>query len=483
MDVASRQAIAWRLSFLPRRALIVALMAAWVVAGCANAPRPLAQTPTPTATASARAVPSGTPWPTPSPQVLATATGTATRSATVPPPSPSPTATATRRPTDAPTPAPTATATAAALSATVSPAAEGESILTRNQVIGDYGRGFNCCPSHATKLRKLGHTASFRDADEYLRGNDEREGILSRAARLDALNGPEVGAIPAIFLIYEGSSLRPNWAGEDFLISAPELYDYIGGVDWAAMHLDPFIPAELGQPFMIFLDHQLGYGGERPVTKAIEGMLPLLLQYPNLHFFVDPEFRVTTEQKQAIPAGQELAPGVPVGYVEAADINQAQRLIREFVEGHDLGPWRLREGGTAEVILGIHQFQDLNIGKGTPYADQRAMIVDKDRIEQVPGVTIVFDYDGVHPEGYGGARGKYERYRQVMDPMAYPGLLQWAFPAIKIFPPNPLLPSDRCDVSPFTLEELSGQQIIPDIGRFDFAGESGTLAPRVIIIT
>ena len=459
------------------------VLASWLT-GCAGTTALPPASPSPTA--AAQATLSRTATASLAPSLAPTRSPTAVPSPSASPP-PSPTATATLPPTSSPSPTPSATATAMATPTTVDaaalPVADGDSILLRNQVIGDYGRGFGCCPSHDLKLRKLGHTAFFSDADGYLHGNDEREGILSRAARLDDLNGPEVGAIPAIFLIYEGSALRPNLTDEDFTISALELYDYIGGVDWAATHLEPLSPPVLEGPFMIFLDHQLGYGGEHPVTAAIEGMLPLLLRYPNVHFFVDPEFRVTTEHKAAVPAGQELAPGVPVGYVEAHDINQAQRLIQQYVAAHDLGPWRLREGGTAEVILGIHQFRDLNIGKGTPYADQKTMIVDKDQIERVAGVTIVFDYDGVHPESYGGPAGKYARYKQAMDPVAYPGLLQGAFPALKVFPPNPLLPSDRGDAYPFTLEELSGQQPVPGIGWFDFMGESGTLAPRIIIIT
>ncbi len=456
-----------------------ALLCSQMLSGCAGALP--TEPPAPTATASATPFPSVTSSPTSFPSsTVAVATATPTGTATAPPTA-SPTGAATASPTEPPTATPSATPSA--VSAAPLPVAEGDSILARNQVIGDYGRGFNCCPSHELKLRKLGHVGFFGDAAEYLHGNDEREGILARAARLDELNGPEIGALPAIFVVYEGSALRPNLADEDFLISAPELYEYIGGVDWAATHLEPLSPPALAEPFLIFLDHQLGYGGEYPVTRAIEEMLPLLRRYPNLHFFVDPEFRVTTEHKASIAAGQELAPGVPVGYVEARDINRAQRLIREYVAAHDLGPWRLREGGTAEVILGIHQFRDLNIGKGTPYADQKTMIVGKEQIEQVPGVTIVFDYDGVHPASYGGPAGKYSRYQQAMDPAAYPGLGRWAFPGIKVFPPNPFLPADRRDLEPFSLEELSGQRPIPGLGQFDFTGESGTLAPRVIIIT
>ena len=388
--------------------------------------------------------------------------------------------TATPLPSSTMTPSPTETRTATRTpDVSVIRPQEGVSILRHNQVIGDYGRGFNLAPSHELVMRKLGHTGFFRSADEYLNGSDEREGILARAAQLDASNGPDIGVVPAIFLIYEGSALLPNWPNADFLIGAPELYEHIAGVDYAATHMAPFSPENLGRPFMIFLDHQLGYGGELPVSRAIQEMLPLLQAYPNVHFFLDPEFRVTEAHKASVAQGESLAPGVPVGYVDADDINSAQRLVQAYMQAHDLAEWRRAQGGTAEVIVGIHQFQDLNIGRGTPHADTRTMIIGKERIEHVPGVTVVFDYDGVHPAKYGGAPAKLRRYRQTMDDDAYPCMMHWAYPGIKVFPFNPFWTSDRYDERPFSLEELSGQQAIPDVGRFG----DGCPLPRVIIIT
>lgn len=355
--------------------------------------------------------------------------------------------------------------------------------MARNQVVGDYGRGFSYGNQYDDSLKRLGHTGFFRSAQEYLAGNELREGILSRAARLDAANGPEIGVIPAIYIIYQGAISAPNASGEDFLLSAPALHEYIGGVDFFATHMDPFLPQNLGHAFMIFLDHQLGYGGSMPVTNAIKGMLPLLRKYPNLHFFVDPEFRVTDEHKASIPHGELLSPGIPVGHVDAADVNQAQRLIQAYVAEHDLFAWRREQGGTAEVILGIHQFQDLNVWKGKPYGDTVTMIVDKEKIERVPGVTIVFDYDGVGAAVWGGARVKHERYWQTMDPAAYLILQQGAYPGIKVFPPNELLAPERYDDYPFTLEELGGREPIPHIGQFGLSGDDIAPLPRVIIIT
>ncbi len=417
---------------------------------------------TPTSTSVPTATPSATPTPDPTPTVTATPTRT-----------PTPTAT--------PTPLPTATPLPA--EPRLVPPPDSGSILHTNQVIGDYGKGFTYGNGSDLSMKKLGHTASFRNAREYLEGNAEREGILARAARLDELNGPEMGVIPAIFIVYQGASAGANDEGERFLSSTPGLHRFIGRADFYATHLDPFLPRNLGRPFMIFLDHQLGYGGDRPVTSAVRGMLPLLDKYPNLHFFFDPEFRVAEETKAATPPGQPILPGRPVGYVDADDVNEAQRLIHDYVKEHNLAAWREREGGTAEVILGLHQFQDLNIGKGTPYADSRTMIVGKERIEQVAGVTIVFDYDGLHPDEYGGALAKFSRYRQAMSPTAYPSLMKWAFPGIKIFPSNPALPARRYDVQPFTLEELAGRAAIPNLGWFDPARPKGALLPRVIIVT
>jgi hypothetical protein len=429
------------------------------------------ETLAPTVTWSPMLVPTGTPALSDTPTPSATSTLEPTR-----------TAIPTDTPTNTPTLVLTATSTATDMpqAAIVPPRGE-ESILERNQVMGDYGRGFGLVPSRDLVFRKLGHTAFFAAADEYLHGNDERQGILDRAARLDELNGPDMGAIPAIFLVYEGAALLPNDPGQDFLIDAPELYQHLAGLDYHATHLDPLVPAKVGAPFMIFLDHQLGYGGDRPVSRAVEGLLPLLLDYPNLHFFFDPEFRVTEAHKASVAPSASLAPGVPVGQVDADDINQAQRLVSEYVQAHDLAVWRAEEGGASEVILGFHQFQDLNIGRGTPGADRRTMIVGKERIERVPGVAIVFDYDGVHPDRYGGPASKYERYREAMDPLFYPSLGSWAYPGIKVFPPNPCWTPDRYDQRSFTLDELSGREPIPNAGWLGRDGDAPL--PRVIIVT
>ncbi len=512
-----------RLSIVARlKVLIVLLLLGLLLAGCAAAtsPMPVAvatqSSSSPLASVMLTPSPSATITPaSPSATSYATLTATPARRATDTPtgkPSPSVTLTPTVPPSATPSPSATASPTASpsvtltptappsvtpSPSATVSPIAsptltaapqtvsgvEGESILARNQVIGDYGRGFSYGNEHDDSLKQLGHTGFFRSAQEYLAGNDLREGILSRAAQLDAPNGPELGAIPAIYIIYQGAISAANASGQDFLLSALAVHEYIGGADFDATHMDPFLPQNLGRPFLIFLDHQLGYGGSTPVTNAIKGMLPLLDKYPNLHFFVDPEFRVTDEHKASIPDGELLSPGMPVGHVDAADVNQAQRLIQAYVAEHGLAAWRQEQGGTAEVILGIHQFQDLNVWKDKPYADKVTMIVDKEKIERVPGVTVVFDYDGVGAAIWGGARVKHERYWQTMDPTAYPLLQQGAYPAIKVFPPNELLAPERYDDYAFTLPQLAGQEPIPGVGRFGLAGDDVAPLPRVIIIT
>ena len=68
-----------------------------------------------------------------------------------------------------------------------------------------------------------------------------------------------------------------------------------------------------------------------------------------------------------------------------------------------------------------------------------------------------------------------------MYPISYPSLAGWAYPGIKVFPPNPHWTPDRFDQRCFTLDELSGLEPVPDAGWLGRDGEAPL--PRVIIVT
>ena len=94
--------------------------------------------------------------------------------------------------------------------------------------------------------------------------------------------------------------------------------------------LSEWIEYALERDLLVILDHQIG---RYSVSEAIEEMLPYL-RYPNVHFALDPEW--ATE-----------VPGQEIGGVHAEDVNEAQRMMQEYLIEHDLPGRR---------VLVVHQF-------------------------------------------------------------------------------------------------------------------------------
>jgi hypothetical protein len=91
-----------------------------------------------------------------------------------------------------------------------------------------------------------------------------------------------------------------------------------------------YIEYALQQDMLVFIDHQIGrYSPEAAIRK----MLPYL-KYPNVHLALDPEWRTTKPMRE-------------IGGVNADEINQAQRLMENYLVEHDL---------PGERMLVIHQF-------------------------------------------------------------------------------------------------------------------------------
>lgn len=114
--------------------------------------------------------------------------------------------------------------------------------------------------------------------------------------------------------------------------------------------------------------------GASTVEAEIENLLPFLSN-PRVHLALDPEF-VTTP---------DMLPGLRIGGMEASEINRAQHILREVVEEHNL----------PNKILMIHQFIP-------------EMILNKEQIEDVPGIDLV-----IHQDGFGSPEDKianYDRY-------------------------------------------------------------------------
>ena len=161
--------------------------------------------------------------------------------------------------------------------------------------------------------------------------------LLAQAAEYDDLNG-DIGVAPAFHIIY-GTVFEDGSVG---ILNEERLMEYI---NYAADH-----------DILVFLDHQIGSG---TVADAITAMLPYL-RYPNVHLAIDPEW--------ATPI-----PGREIGHVTAADINNAQFLIYEYLERNRL---------PGDRMLVVHQFN-------------WRMIADREEVRaDYPRVELIHNADG-----------------------------------------------------------------------------------------
>jgi hypothetical protein len=94
--------------------------------------------------------------------------------------------------------------------------------------------------------------------------------------------------------------------------------------------LREYIEYALANDILVFIDHQIGR--YNPID-SLKRMLPWL-RYPNVHLALDPEWRTAKPMKE-------------IGTVSAAEINQAQRVMEEYMIENQI---------PGERILVIHQF-------------------------------------------------------------------------------------------------------------------------------
>jgi hypothetical protein len=149
-------------------------------------------------------------------------------------------------------------------------------------------------------------------------------GILGRYSkeelkqRLDSLaadyraNGGGRGVLKAFYIIY--GTVWPE--GEIGLLSESVLKEYI---EYAQAN-----------DILVFIDHQIGR--YNPVD-SLKKMLPWL-QYSNVHLALDPEWRTAKPMKE-------------IGMVTAEEINQAQKVMEEYMIENQI---------PGERMLVIHQF-------------------------------------------------------------------------------------------------------------------------------
>ena len=173
---------------------------------------------------------------------------------------------------------------------------------------------------------------------------DELTKKLRKQADAFEAADPSRPVVPALELIATVAQRDPGFDGTYILDTDHEtLREYI---DFASRH-----------DMLVILDLQIGRGS---VANEIEKVRDLLEQ-PNVHLALDPEF--------AIAEGE--TPGDHIGSLDADSIAYAQQVLAEIST----------EQGIPPKMLIVHQFRE-------------DMISNKGALAPMPGVQLVIDADG-----------------------------------------------------------------------------------------
>jgi hypothetical protein len=169
-----------------------------------------------------------------------------------------------------------------------------ESILLNNDILAFYGH---------PNSRNMGILGRYTK-------DELNQRLTTLAAEYKAAGGRNV--IKAFYIIF--GTVWP--AGEIGIIGEALLTEYI---EYA-----------LKNDMLVFIDHQIG---KYTPAEALRRMLPWL-RYPNVHLALDPEWRTTK-------------PMVEIGSVTAAEINDVQRIMENYMIENNI---------PGERLLVIHQF-------------------------------------------------------------------------------------------------------------------------------
>lgn len=299
-----------------------------------------------------------------------------------------------------------------------SPAAwKPKSLLERNTIFTVYGRTFNSAPI-------LGHLGTYADM------NAMAKDIKPWIEGIKKYHDKE-GVIPGIHLIYAmANPCRPK---DDCLL-------YLEGRE--KQIVENYIQPAAKRGWVVFLDTQLGKSN--PVEQVKRMIDKGYLKYDNVHVAIDPEFHVYNDNPR---------PGTPIGTVEAAQINEVQCILDQYVREQKLA---------TKKILIVHQFGDPNVNDGVPF-----MIQDKKSLGTLENVDLVIDMDGL-----GERDVKVNKYNKITNSKVYPFI---RFRGIKIFYSNKWEKAAHYDKPPMTLEEIFGLKKVP-------GGMRMQTKPNVIII-
>jgi hypothetical protein len=146
-------------------------------------------------------------------------------------------------------------------------------------------------------------------------------------------------------------------------VAQPEpQYDGTYLLDTTPSVIQEYIDFAEENDLQIILDVQIG---QRGVEGEVERLIELgLLDKPFVHLALDPEFAI----------GEGETPGIHYGSIDGADVTWAQLRLAEFTAERGLPP----------KVLIVHQFV-------------HQMITNKDVIQPVPRVQLVFVADGHGP--------------------------------------------------------------------------------------
>lgn len=326
-----------------------------------------------------------------------------------------PTTTQTQTPTDTPTqtPVPTTTSTPTGTPTPIAPI----SYLEKSTLFTVYGRAFDVAPI-------LGMLGAFSNTDGMAKG------IQKYVNDVDRLNGARV-VLPGIHLIY---GLAIPCSPRDNCL----LYLDAVGVDIVKEYIEP--AAKRG--WQVILDSQNGRA--TPMDQVRRMLTRGYLKYDNVHIALDPEFA-------SVP-GHDV-PGIPIGSMDAGEINLIQQLLDDYVRDNHLAHRK---------ILMIHQFGDPMVNDSVP-----SMIRNKKTLKIFPNVDLVIVADG-----FGSPDSKVSKYNKMTDGDEYPTIKHRA---IKLFYPNPYEKAGHFDRPILDYEVLFGQKDTPGGLRMRYE-------PEVIII-
>jgi hypothetical protein len=282
-----------------------------------------------------------------------------------------------------------------------------QSLLQGNTLFSVYGRAFGTAPI-------LGRLGVYRNMDAMM--EDIRPWIEGIKKYSD-----KKGVVPGIHLIY--AMATPCKPKDDCLL-------YLEGKEKNLV--ENYILPAARRGLVVVLDTQLGKSS--PAVQIRRMIDKGYLQYDNVHVAIDPEFHVYNDNP---------SPGIPIGAVQAAQINEVQCMLDDYVREQRLA---------TKKILMVHQFGDANVNDGVPF-----MIQNKKLLRNFENVDLVIDMDGL-----GAPAIKVTKYNKITDSRVYPFI---RFRGIKIFFPNKWEKAGHFDKPPMTLEEIFGLRPVPGRAR------------------